>query len=234
MLDEDSKRRLETNPLRILDSKNKDLLELIKNAPSLEEFLSLEERNNFELLCKELTSLNINYVINTRLVRGLDYYENMVFEWTTGLLGSQATICAGGRYDILVEQLGGKPNYAVGFALGIERLVLLIEATNTILESKSPDLYLMAENQACLLQLMILAENLRTYNKNWEVVVDLSGGNFKNQFKRADKKAARVACILGNNELTNDTIAIKDLKNRTEQVIVDQKLCCTYIESLLK
>lgn len=224
LLDDDSKRRLDKNPLRILDSKNPDLQELIANAPKLVDCLGDESKAHFQAFCDGLDALNIPYTINPVLVRGLDYYGHTVFEWVTDKLGSQATICAGGRYDILVEQLGGSATPAAGFALGIERIVLLME-TLELLKHKSAELslFIIATNDAALVRGLVIAEEIHNDYPNIEVITNTAGGSFKSQFKKADKSGARFALILGEDELAKGLVSIKDLRIGTEQCTIEQK-----------
>ena len=222
-LDEDSKRRLGRNPLRILDSKNPEMQQLVANAPKLIDVLEEKSRAHFQAFCDGLDALHIPYVVNPVLVRGLDYYGHTVFEWVTDRLGSQATICAGGRYDILVEQLGGNATPAAGFALGVERIVLLMEALDLLkqdVEKKS--VFIIATNEEAIVKGLVLAESIRTTYPEIEVIVNTAGGSFKSQFKKADKSGARLALILGEDEMVNQTISIKDLRNGANQITVDQ------------
>ncbi len=223
-LDEDSKKRLERNPLRILDSKNPHLKELIAEAPKLIDTLSTESKAHFDAFCKGLDLLKIPYVINPVLVRGLDYYGHTVFEWVTDKLGSQATICAGGRYDKLVEQLGGSPTPAVGFALGIERIILLMEILNKaqLINLKS-SVFIVSSSEAAIKNALILSESIRDHHPNLEVLTNISEGSFKSQFKKADKSGADLALILGDDEIKNHTIGIKNLRHQAEQIAVEQK-----------
>ena len=222
-LDEDSQRRLETNPMRILDSKNPDTQALLNSAPSLEDFIDQESRDHFQQLCAMLDATNISYEVNPRLVRGLDYYSKTVFEWVTTNLGAQGTVCAGGRYDGLVEQLGGKPCPGVGFAMGVERLVLLLNELGAVPDSvdQAVDLYLLAvgnvEQQA-----LVLAENLRSDCPNIRLECHCGGGSFKSQIKRADKSGARIALILGEDEVASDTVGVKYLREDRPQKTVAQ------------
>jgi len=222
-LDEDSQRRLETNPMRILDSKNPDTQALLNSAPSLEDFIDQESRDHFQQLCAMLDAANISYEVNPRLVRGLDYYGKTVFEWVTTNLGAQGTVCAGGRYDGLVEQLGGKPCPGVGFAMGVERLVLLLDELGAVPDSvdQAVDLYLLAvgnvEQQA-----LVLAENLRSDCPNIRLECHCGGGSFKSQIKRADKSGARIALILGEDEVASDTVGVKYLREDRPQKTVAQ------------
>ncbi|MBU1295775.1 MAG: histidine--tRNA ligase [Gammaproteobacteria bacterium] len=212
-LDEDSQRRLGTNPLRILDSKDESTQTVLKDAPNLEDFIGEESQAHFDLLQAILKANGISYVINRRLVRGLDYYGKTVFEWVTTHLGSQATVCAGGRYDGLVEQLGGKSTPAVGFAMGIERLVLLLETLNlTPDEAKfSTDVFVISMGDDAELASFVLAERLREKNSNLVVLRHCGGGNFKNQMKKADRSEARFTIVLGQDEIDNGICQVKDM-----------------------
>lgn len=220
-LDEDSKRRLGTNPLRILDSKNPDVQKLLENAPRLSEHLDEESAEMFEELKARLDAAGIKYVVNERLVRGLDYYNRTVFEWVTESLGAQGTVLAGGRYDGLVEQLGGKSTPAVGFAMGIERLVLLLQTLEILKEPTSDaDVYVVASGKAAELKAVEIAEQLRHSAPSIRVVNHCGGGNFKKQMKRADKLGAQVALILGEDEVNNQQVTVKNLKVHGEQQTV--------------
>jgi histidyl-tRNA synthetase len=222
-LDADSQRRLESNPMRILDSKNPETQALLNDAPSLKDFINGESRDHFEQLCAVLDAANIAYEINPRLVRGLDYYSKTVFEWVTTNLGAQGTVCAGGRYDGLVEQLGGKPCPGVGFAMGIERLVLLLDELGVVPDSvgQTVDLYLVAvgnvEQQA-----LVLADNLRSDCANIRLECHCGGGSFKSQIKKADKSGASIALILGEDEAAAGTIGVKYLREDTPQETLAQ------------
>ncbi|MBK5941877.1 histidine--tRNA ligase [Halochromatium roseum] len=207
-LDDDSRRRLETNPLRVLDSKNPDLAELIAEAPSLTDALGSESRTHFETLCSGLEQAGVAYQVNPRLVRGLDYYNRTVFEWITDALGAQGTVCAGGRYDGLVEQLGGKATPAVGFALGLERL---LELSHTE-PPASVDAYLIAVGEQASAAAMAIAEQIRDALPQLRLVCHCGGGSFKSQFKRADRSGAKVALVLGDDELAQQRIGIKPLR----------------------
>ncbi|WP_245183431.1 histidine--tRNA ligase [Legionella israelensis] len=231
-LDEDSKRRLDKNPLRILDSKNPDMQGLIRNAPKLIDALGKDSRAHFEKLCHGLESLGISYIVNPVLVRGLDYYGHTVFEWVTDKLGSQATICAGGRYDALVEHLGGPPTPAVGFALGEERLLLLME-TLTIQpkDTKGLSIYIISEGDEGLRQALTIAESIRDKNPHYEVITNTTGGSFKSQFKKADKSGARLAFILGPDEVNQKKMSIKDLRMDSEQIMVNQADINQYLKN---
>jgi len=216
-LDEDSTRRLSSNPLRILDSKNKDMQSLINAAPKLMDHLDDESAKHFDEFKAYLECLNIPYVVNTRLVRGLDYYNRTVFEWTTTDLGSQGTICAGGRYDGLVEKMGGKPTPAVGFALGLERLILLIEEQGLLINKTPLLIYIVALGENAQLKSMQIAEQLHHALPEAILYNDITLASFKAQFKKADKASADYALILGEEEIQNNQIAIKPLKGQGEQ-----------------
>lgn len=216
-LDEDSLRRLETNPLRILDSKNKDMQALINNAPKLMEHLDEESAQHFDQFKDYLDILNIDFVINTRLVRGLDYYNRSVFEWTTTDLGAQGTICAGGRYDGLVEKMGGKPTPAVGLAIGLERLILLLEEQKIAITNQQLAIYIITPNEQAQLKSMQIANTLHEAIAGAIIYNDITLGSFKSQFKKADKAGADFALILGEEELNNNQVSIKPLKSQEQQ-----------------
>ncbi|MFT6431151.1 MAG: histidyl-tRNA synthetase [Halopseudomonas sp.] len=218
-LDEDSQRRLESNPLRVLDSKNPTTQALLADAPRLVDFLNEDARTHFEGLRALLDAAGVPYVINPRLVRGLDYYGLTVFEWVTDKLGSQGTVCAGGRYDGLVEQLGGKPAPAVGFAMGIERLLLLIQTLDCVPShlTRQVDVYLVTLGDGAALAGFRLAEQLRDALPGLRLVVHCGGGSFKSQFKKADKSGALFALILGEDEVTAEQIGIKPLRSDAQQ-----------------
>lgn len=217
MLDEDSQRRLTTNPLRILDSKNPDMRELILAAPQLLDHLDAESLAHFERLKNLLDSTGVKYSVNPRLVRGLDYYSKTVFEWVTDQLGAQGTVCAGGRYDGLVEQLGGKATPAVGFAMGLERLLSLLETQAGVLSSPAPHAYLLIAGEAAGLAGNKLAESLRDALPGLRLVMNCGGGGFKAQFKRADKSGARIALLLGDEELAKNVVGVKFLREERAQ-----------------
>ena len=222
-LDEDSLRRLQTNPMRILDSKNQDTQALLNDAPKLADFIDQESRDHFEQLCAVLDAANINYEINPRLVRGLDYYSKTVFEWVTTNLGAQGTVCAGGRYDGLVEQLGGKPCPGVGFAMGVERLVLLLDELGVVPDSigQTVDLYIVAVGNIEL-EALVLAEDLRSQCPSIRIESHCGGGSFKSQIKKADKSGAAVALILGEDEVASATAGVKFLREEKSQQSVAQ------------
>ncbi|HAV1368176.1 histidine--tRNA ligase [Vibrio parahaemolyticus] len=211
VLDEDCKRRMHTNPLRVLDTKNPDIQAILGDAPRLSEYLGEESKAHFAGLCELLDAAGIEYTVNERLVRGLDYYNRTVFEWITESLGAQGTVCGGGRYDGLVEQLGGKPTPAVGFAMGLERLVLMLETLELTDVRRSVDVYVVTAGEGTMMAGMKLAEQLREAISGVRVMSHFGGGNFKKQFKRADKVGAVVALVLGENEVADNTVVLKDL-----------------------
>lgn len=213
-LDEDCKRRMYSNPMRVLDSKNPDIQTLLNDAPQLGDYLDAESREHFDGLRALLDDAGIAYTVNQRLVRGLDYYNRTVIEWVTDSLGSQGTVCGGGRYDGLVEQLGGRATPAVGFAMGMERLVLLVQAVNPEFEpARNVDVYVIASGQGVQSAAMQLAEKLRDQLPDMKLMTNFGGGNFKKQFARADKWGARVALVLGEDEQKAGQVVIKDLRN---------------------
>lgn len=233
-LDEDSKRRLNKNPMRILDSKNPDMQTLINEAPRLIDSLGLESKKRFDALCEGLQRLGITYSINPFLVRGLDYYGHTVFEWVTDKLGSQATVCAGGRYDALVEHLGGNPTPAIGFAMGAERLLLLLETLAVEQDfAKMPSLFVIANGEAALQEALRLAETLRDENPNWQIITNTGGGGFKSQFKKADKSGADFALILGEDEITQKEVSVKNLRDYAEQITIPQTELNHYLRNFL-
>lgn len=219
VLDEDAKRRMYTNPLRVLDTKNPDIQAILGDAPKLSEFLDQDSREHFAGLCELLDAAGIEYTINERLVRGLDYYNRTVFEWMTDSLGAQGTVCGGGRYDRLVEQLGGKPAPAVGFAMGLERLVLMVETLGLTDVRRSVDAYMVTAGEGTLVAGMKLAEMLREAVPGLRLMSHCGGGNFKKQFKRADKVGAAVALVLGENEVADGTIVYKDLVGGEQETL---------------
>jgi len=225
-LDEDSQRRLSTNPLRILDSKEEATQAILQGAPSLDEFIGEESQSHFERLQTILKANRVPYVINRRLVRGLDYYGKTVFEWVTTHLGAQATVCAGGRYDGLVEQLGGKPTPAVGFAMGIERLVLLLETLSLIpSEAKfSADVFVVSIGDDAEVASTRLAEQLRETLPSLVVLRHCGGGNFKNQMKKADRSEARFTVILGQDEVEQGVCQVKDMSTGEQQTCAFEDL----------
>ena len=211
-LDADSQRRLTGNPLRILDSKNPHMQGLIKAAPLLTEHLDAESREHFEALCAMLGSLGIGYEINPRLVRGLDYYNRTVFEWVTSFTGAQNAVCSGGRYDGLIAQLGGDATPAVGFAMGVERLVALLVAQAGQPAAPGPDVYIVVSGAQAAQQALQLTERLRGERPDVRFELNLGGGNFKAQFRRADKSGAALALIVGEDELARGVVSMKPLR----------------------
>jgi histidyl-tRNA synthetase len=216
-LDEDSKRRLAGNPLRILDSKNPDVQRIVAGAPLLLESLDAESRAHFESLCAHLRSAGIEYHVDPRLVRGLDYYTRTVFEWTTDALGSQSTVCAGGRYDGLVAQLGGAGTPGIGWAMGQERIVMLLEKQGLSPERDRPQVYLVLAGERTEIAGFQLAERLRDAWPHLALQINLGGGSFKTQFKRADKSGAQFAIILGDDEMARGVVAVKALRQELAQ-----------------
>ncbi|MBY7765109.1 histidine--tRNA ligase [Vibrio fluvialis] len=219
VLDEDCKRRMHTNPLRVLDTKNPDIQAILGDAPRLSEYLGEESKAHFAGLCELLDAAGIEYTVNERLVRGLDYYNRTVFEWMTESLGSQGTVCGGGRYDGLVEQLGGKATPAVGFAMGLERLVLMMETLGNTDVRRNVDVYMVTAGEGTLAAGMKLVEELREQVPGLRVMTHFGGGNFKKQFKRADKVGAAVALVLGENEVAEKTVVLKDLAGGEQETI---------------
>jgi histidyl-tRNA synthetase len=232
-LDEDSKRRLTTNPMRILDSKDANTQSLLDAAPVLLDYLDEESRDHFEALKSMLDAVGIQYQVNSRLVRGLDYYGKTAFEWVTDKLGAQSTVCAGGRYDGLVEQLGGKSTPAVGFGIGLERLVLLLQAIDVIPQglNQQTDVYLVAVGDVQISALQ-LAECIRDELPFVRVLTNCGGGNFKSQMKKADKSGADIALILGEDEAASAKITIKFLRENIEQLTLPFDEAIEYLQSL--
>ncbi len=216
-LDEDSIRRLEQNPLRILDSKNPDMQPVVEAAPVMLDYLDEESATHFEGLRHLLGLAGVRYTVNPRLVRGLDYYSKTVFEWVTDALGSQGAVCSGGRYDGLVEKLGGRATPAVGWAMGIERFVALYEACGGVTPASDADVYIAALGAGTLERAFVLAEELRDCIPGIQLELNLGGGSFKSQMKRADKSGAGFALILGEQELADDRIGVKPLRSSDEQ-----------------
>ena len=219
-LDQDSIRRLERNPLRILDSKDPDMQAVIEAAPVMLDYLDTESAEHFEELRSLLDAAGIGYTLNPRLVRGLDYYNRTVFEWVTDALGSQGAVCSGGRYDGLVEKLGGRATPAVGWAMGIERFVALFEACGGAAPPDDVDVYIVAVGEAAVERSFALAEELRDGIAGVKVELNLGGGSFKTQLKRADKSNAAYALILGEQELAHKEIGLKPLRTNDEQTSV--------------
>ena len=223
-LDDDSKKRLTRNPLRILDSKNVKVQEILTDAPILLDHLGETSRAEFNNICNLLKKRGIEFKINPRLVRGLDYYCKTVFEWTTTELGAQDAVCAGGRYDGLVEQLGGKPCAGIGFALGLERIVLLAEQKEVVPEkyTHNSDVFVVCEDNLWS-QVIITLENVRAECSDIRITFNCGGGSLKSQLKRADKSKSRVALIFGEREISENTVSIKYLRENREQELIDIK-----------
>lgn len=222
LMSEEEKERLVKNPLRILDTKNQALQDVLDGAPKLLDYLDDESREHFAQLCGLLDAVGIQYEINPKLVRGLDYYNKTVFEWVTSALGAQGTVCGGGRYDGLVEQLGGHATSGVGFAMGLERLVLLVQEVNKSIPVKSAvDIYVVYQGEGTTLAAFQLAEKLRSELPHLSAMLHCSGGNFKKQFKRADKSGATLALVLGESEVKNNQVVVKHLLGAAEQQTID-------------
>ena len=232
-LDVDSQRRLETNPLRILDSKNPDMQALIEAAPALVDSLDQESREHFNELTDILDKTGVVYQVNQRLVRGLDYYCHTVFEWVTDTLGAQGTVCGGGRYDGLVEQLGGKPSYAAGFSMGCERLVSMLIDQGRAQDESGCDVYLLMRGENSVPRAQQLAETLRDELPRLGLVVHAGGGSFKSQMRKADKSGARIALILGEAEIAANTVSVKYLREDRQQDEIPQADIVNRINSLL-
>jgi histidyl-tRNA synthetase len=231
-LDEDSQRRLESNPLRILDSKNPDMQQLIETAPALHDSLDQESRDHFHELTDILDQTGVSYQINQRLVRGLDYYSHTVFEWVTETLGAQGTVCAGGRYDGLIEQLGGKPGYAAGFSMGCERLVAMLIDQNRDQASTGCDVYLAMRGEGSVAVAHRLGEKLRDQLPGLQLVVHAGAGSFKSQMRKADRSGASIALILGDAEIENSTVTVKYLREDKAQEEYSQAEIAKQLESL--
>ncbi len=232
-LDEDCQRRMYTNPLRVLDTKNPEVQALLVDAPELMDYLGEETKAHFSHLCELLDAVGIKYKINPRLVRGLDYYNRTVFEWVTESLGAQGTVLAGGRYDGLVGQLGGKDTPAVGFAMGLERIVLMLETLELTDDVRGPvDIYVTAMGDNCRVESLKVAQQLRDI-EGLKVMLHCGGGNFKKQMKRADKSGAQVAILIGESELANGQVAVKYLREDKEQQLVARDSLATYIAELI-
>lgn len=232
-LDEDSARRLEGNPLRILDSKNPAMQALIAAAPSLQSHLDAESADHFGKLCELLDDAGIVYDINARLVRGLDYYSRTVFEWVTDRLGAQGTICAGGRYDGLVEYLGGRPTPAFGFAIGLERMLALLAEGNAELPASGPHGYVVLSGDRAVRRGLVFADELRASVNGLRLQVNCGGGSFKSQFRRADRSGARFALVMGDDEAAAGTVALKHLREEREQDVLQQAEVAAHIAGLI-
>ena len=225
-LDEDSQRRLTTNPLRILDSKSSKTQEILRGAPVLADFMDNESKQHFEGLRGLLDDNGIAYEVNPNIVRGLDYYNKTVFEWITTTLGSQGTVCGGGRYDGLVEQLGGKPSPGVGFAMGLDRLSLML--AEKMESSKDADVYVVSQGNAARATALRLAESIRDQLSGKKVVVHCGDGKFKSQMKKADASGADLALVLGEDEVAAGTVSIKSLREGGEQSTISQETLAQY------
>lgn len=231
-LDEDSQRRLHSNPLRVLDSKNPELKDIIAQAPKLMDALDEESLQHFQQMCQHLDSLGIDYEVNPNLVRGLDYYNRTVFEWVTQDLGAQGTVCAGGRFDGLVAQIGGKPTAAVGFAMGIERLAALLIDQQRHSEAAQADIFIVLAGDQVQTPGLIMAEMLRDALPNIAVQMNCGGGSFKSQFKKADKAGARYALILGDDEVAQQQVTVKPLRTDAEQQTIKWVDLVAYITDI--
>ena len=232
-LDEDSLRRLDTNPLRILDSKNKKMEILISNAPKMIDYLDDESKIHFSTLKNYLDSLEIPFVVNPKLVRGLDYYNQTVFEWISNDLGSQGTICGGGRYDGLVEKMGGNPTPAIGFAMGIERIALIVKDQSNQINKTKPHLYFVALGEKSQIESIKLSKKILSALPNIIITNDMSMGSLKNQMKKADKSNADFALILGEEELLNNQLSIKPLKGQGAQQLIKLEGIIHHLEEIL-
>ncbi|MAD91212.1 MAG: histidine--tRNA ligase [Gammaproteobacteria bacterium] len=232
-LDEDSIRRLEQNPLRILDSKNSEMQEIISKAPVVLDYLDEESTIHFNKLKTLLDVAGVEYTVNPRLVRGLDYYSRTVFEWVTDALGSQGAICSGGRYDGLVKRLGGRDTAAIGWAIGMERLVALFDESSGELPPSDVHVYIVSSGQGTLEKAFELAENIRNDIAGIKVVMNLGGGSLKSQMKRAHKSGAKFTLILGEQELIEGIIGLKPMYDHDEQINVDLKELTKTLESKL-
>lgn len=232
-LDEDCKRRMYTNPLRVLDSKNPSIQELLNQAPKLFDYLDPESKDHFAGLCQLLDANGIKYTVNQRLVRGLDYYNRTVFEWVTNSLGTQGTVCGGGRYDSLVSQLGGRATPAVGFAIGAERLILLIQAVNIQLKSDNNiDVYMISSGNNTRVQAQKLAEKMRDVMPTKRIMTNYGSNDFKKQFSQADKYGAKLAIVIGENEILTNKVVVKNLQSG-EQIEVEQDQVADYCLNIL-
>jgi len=231
-LDEDSQRRLESNPLRILDSKNPATQELLEQAPSMGEYLDAESRQDFDDLMSALDAVGQPYVVNQRLVRGLDYYNKTVFEWTTDALGAQGTVCGGGRYDGLVAQFGGRETPAAGFAIGLERLILLMKTVGDV-PMASTDIYVVTADTEAQRHALPRIEALRQEFPDSTIQMNLGGGSFKSQFKRADRSGARFALVYGESELADNCVTLKPMRGEGEQVTLPDTQIAAFLAEKL-
>ena len=228
ILDDDAKRRLHKNPMRILDSKNPQMQDMLEKAPKLIDSINEDAKNHFNLLCQILKDNQVDFQLNKRLVRGLDYYNRTVFEWITTDLGSQGTVAGGGRYDYLVERLGGKSTPACGFAIGIERIILLLENANLV-NNIHPDIYIVNLGNESRDKSFTIAEYLR--DQDYKVAVNLDSASFKSQMKKADKSNAKIALIIGENELKNNLIQVKLIRKDGSQIELKEKDILSFIKN---
>lgn len=231
-LDEDSLRRLNSNPLRILDSKNPDMADIIAGAPKLIEHLDDVSKQHYQDLKAHLDDLGIEYIENPNLVRGLDYYNRTVFEWVTTELGAQGTVCAGGRYDGLVEQIGGKPTPAVGFAMGVERLTALLMDKGLIAINPVADIYVVLAGDATKRPGLVISEQIREALPQLKLQMNCGGGSFKSQFKKADKSGAKLALVLGDNEVAQQQIVVKYLREDREQELIEWQSLMSHLSRI--
>ena len=222
-LDEDSTKRLASNPMRILDSKNPEMDHLISNAPIITDYIDTESEDHFATLTNSLEQHNISFQLNPRLVRGLDYYTKTVFEWTTDQLGSQATVCGGGRYDDLVKQLGGQNICAVGCAIGFERLTELVEVSSKKEQNMQPKIYIVAVGDDTELHASLLAEKIRDASEEYAVEINMDGGSFKQQFRKADKSGSELAIVVGEEEIQQGNLGFKPLMIDQEQTTIKEE-----------
>jgi len=222
-LDEDSTKRLASNPMRILDSKNPEMDHLISNAPIITDYIDTESKDHFATLTNSLEHHNISFQLNPRLVRGLDYYTKTVFEWTTDQLGSQATVCGGGRYDDLVKQLGGQNICAVGCAIGFERLTELVEVSSKKEQNMQPKIYIVAVGDDTELHASLLAEKIRDASEEYAVEINMDGGSFKQQFRKADKSGSELAIVVGEEEIQQGNLGFKPLVIDQEQTTIKEE-----------
>jgi histidyl-tRNA synthetase len=226
-LDEDSKRRLETNPMRILDSKNPKMQLMLSAAPRMLDYLDDSARRHFERFMNLLDHAGVSYEVNPRIVRGLDYYNMTVYEWVTDRLGAQGTLCAGGRYDSLVEHLGGQPTPAVGFAMGLERVVTLLESVYE--PEPNPQVYIVMVGDSAVDCGMVIAEKIHTQFPEIRIMNDYSGSSFKSQIRRADKSGAKLAIIIGPDEVNSKTVSVKFLREKTEQCSLEMSAIDSFL-----
>ena len=233
-LDEDSVRRLSINPLRILDSKNANTQKIVADAPMLQDYLDEDAKAHFDGLCRQLDEAGVRYTVNPRLVRGLDYYSKTVFEWVTRSLGAQGTVCAGGRYDALVELLGGKTTSAVGFAMGLERLTLMLETLGLLPAHLSHTVDVALVSMGAQAQLMPLVERLRDSYPELRLQTDCSGGGFKAQMKRADRSGAQFALIIGQDEMNTGVVTVKSLRSDEPQAQVPESALAGYLKQRIQ